>query len=195
MIQLTTAPHPEPEVPTLHTSRLVLRPLCESDLPAVQRNFEDYETVRYLAAVVPWPYPSDGAATWFRDIATPGQGKDHWTWVIALKEASSELIGLIELFEQARPSNRGFWLTRSLWGRGYMSEAVEAVNDYAFDVLGFERLLLDNALGNAGSARIKDKTGARLIEVVDAQFVDPSITKMERWELTKEAWHSARRHS
>lgn len=191
MTQLMTVPHQPPEVPTLYTSRLVLRPLCESDLPAVQKNFEDYETVRYLAAVVPWPYPRDGALTWFRDIATPGQVQDHWTWAIALKEASSELIGLIELFQQARPSNRGFWLTRSLWGRGYMSEAVEAVNDYAFDVLGFERLLLDNALGNARSARIKDKTGARLIEVVDAKFVDPSITKMERWELTKEAWRKA----
>lgn len=180
------------QAPTFHTARLVVRPLRESDLPALQRNFEDYETVRFLAAVVPWPYPKDGAITWHKDIMQPGQGTQKWTWAICQKEAPDDLIGVIEIFRDACPSNRGFWLDRRFWGKGYMQETVEVINDFAFDTLGFERLLLDNAVGNTRSARIKEKSGARLIEVTDAKFVDPSITRIERWELTKAMWLARR---
>ncbi len=47
----------------LETRRLMLRPLSRQDVPAIQRRFPKWEVVRYLAARVPWPYPSDGAAT------------------------------------------------------------------------------------------------------------------------------------
>jgi RimJ/RimL family protein N-acetyltransferase len=86
------APTRTPEIPTLHTPRLVVRPLRETDLPAVQRNFQDYETVRYLNAVVPWPYPEDSAVTWYRDVAQKGQGSEQWTWAICQKEAPKDLI-------------------------------------------------------------------------------------------------------
>jgi ribosomal-protein-alanine N-acetyltransferase len=192
-MNLEQAPPPQPTpVPTLHTARLVIRPLRESDVPAIQRNFQDYETVRFLAAAVPWPYPQDGASTWFKNIVQPGQGTANWSWAICHKETPDQLIGVLELFREGRPSHRGFWLDRRFWGNGYMHEAVEVVNDYAFDVLGYERLMLDNAVGNTRSSRIKEKTGARFIEIAEAKFVDPSVTKIERWELTKEAWHKVR---
>ena len=99
----------------------------------------------------------------------------------------------MELFREGRPSNRGFWLDRDYRGRGYMEEAANAVNEYAFMTIGFEKLYFDNALGNMASRRIKEKTGATLIRVVDeAKFVDPSLTQLECWELTKESWQEYR---
>ena len=76
-----------------------------------------------------------------------------------------------------------------------MTEACTVINDYAFDVLGFEKLIFDNALGNEASRRIKEKTGATFIEIIEAKFVDPAITKLERWELTREAWQKLRSKS
>jgi [ribosomal protein S5]-alanine N-acetyltransferase len=55
----------------LETERLLLRPLEVADAPAAQALFPRWEIVRYLAAVVPWPYPSDGALTFYRDVALP----------------------------------------------------------------------------------------------------------------------------
>ncbi len=188
---MTTQSLPPPDVafvPVLSTTRLTLRPLTEADLPAVQRNFQDFETIRYLNAAVPWPYPDDGAATWYREIVVPRQGIDKWTWAISLKQSPDELIGVIELFRNHHGSNRGFWLERKFWNKGYMSEAVAAINDYAFDVLGFTTMILDNAVGNKASARLKEKFGARFIEVRPAKFVDSSVQEIEMWELTKEAW-------
>ena len=47
--------------PILTTERLMLRPLALSDAPAIQRHFNNWNIIRNLAAVVPWPYPADGA--------------------------------------------------------------------------------------------------------------------------------------
>ncbi len=69
-----------------------------------------------------------------------------------------------------------------------MTEAVRPITDYAFSDLKFEKLVFANALGNKGSRRIKEKTGARLIDVREAKFVDPQYTKSEIWELNKSDW-------
>ena len=66
------------------------------------------------------------------------------------------------------------------------------VNDYAFNSIGFEKLVFDNAVGNVASRKVKEKTGAAFMGIVKATFVDPGITEMEHWELTKEAWQSYR---
>ena len=57
-----------------------------------------------------------------------------------------------------------------------MTEAVKPVMDFAFKDLGFDQLVFTNAVGNERSRRIKEKTGARLIDVRPAKFVDPSYS-------------------
>jgi RimJ/RimL family protein N-acetyltransferase len=69
-----------------------------------------------------------------------------------------------------------------------MTEDVSPVMDYAFKSLGFEELIFANAVGNDRSRRIKEKTGATLIGVEPAEFVNPKYTEHELWKLTKENW-------
>jgi len=52
--------------PILTTERLTLRPLALSDAPAIQRHFDNWNIIRNLATVVPWPYPADGAESFVR---------------------------------------------------------------------------------------------------------------------------------
>jgi ribosomal-protein-alanine N-acetyltransferase len=58
-------------VPTFHTQRLTLRELIESDAPAYQRYFVNYEVIRHLAASVPWPYSPDGVISYVRSDILP----------------------------------------------------------------------------------------------------------------------------
>ena len=44
-----------------------------------------------------------------------------------------------------------------------MTEAVSAVNDYWFDVLGFRVLRAPKAVENSASRRMSEKTGMRVI--------------------------------
>jgi len=69
-----------------------------------------------------------------------------------------------------------------------MTEAEKPVMDYAFDVLGFEKLVLANAVGNPASRRIKEKIGAIFLRTEPAIYVNPSYTEREVWEFTKGSW-------
>lgn len=160
--------------------------LVETDAPAYQHYFVDCKVIRQLAASVPWAYPDDGVVNYIRSDIIPEQGRERWVWAITRKENPSELIGAIELMRKATPTNRGFWLGSPSWGRGYMTEAVKPSTHYAFRKLGFEKLIFVNAVGNRRSARMKDKSGARLIRREAASYVDPSLTERELYELLKD---------
>ena len=66
--------------PTLETLHLLLLPLTLADAEQVQRIFPQWEIVKYLANVVPWPYPPDGAWTFLRDQMLPSVDRgDAWS--------------------------------------------------------------------------------------------------------------------
>ena len=181
-------------IPTLFTERLALRGVTEADAAAYERHFVDYEVIRHLSAAVPWPYPEGGVRAFIRDQVLPAQGRDRWVWGLHLKGAPG-LIGAVDLWREGRPENRGFWLGRPFWGRGYMTEAVVRITDFAFDELGFERLVFANAVGNRRSRNLKERTAATLVDVAPAAFVDPAYRRTEIWQLTKEQWRNRRRHA
>ncbi len=183
---------PALSVPTFETKRLILRELVENDAPSYQKHFANWEVVKTLANVLPWPYPEGGALDYIKNFVTPHQGRDKWVWAITLKENPSEAVGALDLWRTPNPSNRGFWLAQHLWKQGLMTEAVEASTDYAFDRLGFEELHLSNATGNPASGRLKAKYGAVKVDVIPYSFMSSEYTHSERWVLTKEAWRNYR---
>jgi RimJ/RimL family protein N-acetyltransferase len=175
-------------LPTFRTRRLVVRELVPTDIPAYRANFINYQVIRQLTSAVPWPYPENGVEDYLQSEIFPHQGQGKWVWAIALEESEAELIGAVELIRHANPANRGFWLGERYWGRGYMTEAVEPINEYAFTILGFESLIFANAVGNSRSSRIKEKTGARFLRREPGSYVDPDLKEREIFELTRDDW-------
>ena len=179
-------------VPSLETERLHLRPFELADAPQIQAIFPQWEIVQYLASAVPWPYPPDGAYTFLRDHALPAMAQgDSWIWSLRLKTAPEQIIGAIEVCRGAG-NNRGFWIVPQWRRQGLMTEAVIAATDYWFDVLGFPLLRAPKAIANAGSRRISEKTGMRIVEVVERDFVGGRFLS-EIWEITAEEWHAYRK--
>lgn len=175
----------------LHTDRLILRPLQLADAEQTQRLFPEWEVVKLLNAVVPWPYPADGALAYYRDVALPAMERgDEWHWTLRLKHSPMHHIGAISLHKD-RADNRGFWLGLPWHGQGLMTEAVIAVNDYWFDALGFETLRAPKAVGNIASRRISEKTGMRMVGTKERNFVSGRLP-CEVWEITAEEWRGAR---
>ncbi|MFN3232516.1 MAG: GNAT family N-acetyltransferase [Alphaproteobacteria bacterium] len=179
-------------IPTFETQRLILKGVTKKDAPSYTTHFVDYEVIRHLASVVPWPYPDGGVPDFIGNVILPNQGNGRWVWGIHLKDGPAGLIGAIDLWRPGTPENRGFWLGRNFWGKGYMSEALVPVMDHAFDALGFDAMILANAKGNDRSRRIKEKAGARLLRIEPGDYVDPAYTEKEIWELTRKAWQHFR---
>lgn len=174
----------------LETPRLILRPLELADAEPVQRLFPQWEIVRYLNAIVPWPYPPDGALAYYRDVALPAMERGaEWHWTLRLNSAPGQVIGAIGL-NRGESDNRGFWLGLPWHGQGLMTEAVAATNNYWFDVLGFRVLRVSKAAANLASRRISEKTGMRLIGTSEKTYVSGTLPS-EVWEITAEEWHAA----
>jgi RimJ/RimL family protein N-acetyltransferase len=182
-----------PLTPVLETRRLILRPLRQEDVPAIQRRFPRWEIVRYLAAHVPWPYPDDGAASHVAHSLGQMARGERCFWSIFLKDGPDELIGRIELWPDDGVSRdqRGFWLDPAFAGQGLMTEAAERVTEFAFVELGWPHLWLSNAEANSASGRIKEKQGARLIDREPSRYVSGEGTRIV-WLLTREDWLARR---
>jgi [ribosomal protein S5]-alanine N-acetyltransferase len=180
--------------PVLETRRLILRPLALSDAPAIQRHFNNWNIIRNLASVVPWPYPEDGAETFVhRQMDKIAAGEKIYQWVLVLRSGSDEAIGNIRFHSQPEGAkgDRGFWLAEPYWNQGLMTEAVAAVNDFVFKTLRLDSFYVCNAASNAASRRVKQKTGAEFVGYVDLAHRDGQ-TKSERWRVTRESWLSRR---
>lgn len=177
--------------PDLETSRLLLRPVTLEDAPQVQAIFPQWEIVRYLNAVVPWPYPEDGAIRYYTDVLLPAMARgEQWHWNIRPKTDPGRIIGGIGLSLGER-NNRGFWMDPAWQGQGLMTEAAFATNDYWFDVLGFDVLRAPKASANIASRSISQKTGMRLIGLEEYHFVSGRAIA-EIWEITAAEWRRFR---
>ncbi|MFZ2586814.1 MAG: GNAT family N-acetyltransferase [Alphaproteobacteria bacterium] len=175
-------------IPTFHTQRLILKAPTEADIPAYERHIMNYEIVRHFNVIVPWPFPAGDIENYVKNEIIAKQGQDDWVWGIFLNENPDELIGIVHLWRPGEPENRGFWLSQHHWGKGYMTEAVKPIMDYAFDHLGFDKLVFSNATQNARSSRVKDNTGAMFVRTEPAKYIDPELTERTVYELTKSNW-------
>jgi RimJ/RimL family protein N-acetyltransferase len=177
--------------PVLETPRLLLHPLALADAPEIERLFPQWEIVRYLNAIVPWPFPPGAALEHIRDAALPAMAAgEAWHWTLRLRSAPHQLIGRIHL-ARGETNNRGFWIIPELHGQGLVTEAVVAANDYWFDVLGFPVLRAPKAVANAGSRRISEKTGMRCVATCEKDYVSGRLPS-ELWEITAEEWRAVR---
>lgn len=149
------------------TERLLLRPGWIEDAPALLRAIGDEAIVRNLASV-PWPYRLADAETFLATERRP----DEPVMLITRRTAGApEIIGTIGLGR--RPNGEvefGYWIARRHWGRGYATEAAQAMVEIARDALRLPRLHAGHFLDNPASGRVLEKVGFRPTGVIAPRF-------------------------
>jgi RimJ/RimL family protein N-acetyltransferase len=181
------------DVPDIRTERLLLRRLTRGDAASLQPLFADWDVIHHMSKEIPWPYPDDGVAWFFDNICQPAmESGQRMVWVIVPDEVGTP-VGLLEYrIGVDEQDNRGFWIGTRYQGRGYMTEAVEAFQDYIFFVLGVEQISVCNSVLNSRSRRVKEKTGAlRAGEFFLEHHNGSSVC--ERWIVTRSAWAKVRK--
>ena len=178
----------------IRTPRLVLRPLKDSDGPALaqataeswadlnqwmrwatdRENLTDPEKCRVYAAA----------------CATKFEHATDFTYGGFLKE-SREFTLILRLARiRDKPHEfefGGYWCRTALQNKGYMTEALSAVIPVAFHDLGAERLWITHAAGNEQTRRVMDKLGFEPYEIrpgthvlPDGTYTDEHVLIMER---------------
>lgn len=145
--------------PTLLTERLTLRPFVLADAQAVQRLAGD-RAVADTTERIPHPYKDGMAEAWIAIHAQRFTERQECTFAIVLRE-TSEVIGSIGLTLSMthQRGELGYWVGRSFWGRGYCTEAAQAMLDYGFNTLGLHRIQGRHLSRNPASGRVMVKIG------------------------------------
>ena len=171
-------------IPVLKTDRLVLRAPSMSDVPTMMALVGDRRVAENTARI-PHPYTAADAEGLLASVNQMGSET-----VFAL-ELDGALIGMSGLDPRTDGVELGYWLGVPFWGRGYATEAVRAVIDYAFGELGHDVLHSGARVSNPASRRVLEKcgfqwSGVRLCRIRAINSAAP----IDRFRLDRRLWVS-----
>ena len=152
---------------TIETDRLILRQARAEDAQAMFDNWcSDEEVTKYLT----WPTHANIDITkWVVDSWIAGYEKtDFYQWTIVLKELG-EPIGTIdvhELDDSAAKGEIGYCIGKKWWRKGIMSEALDALLAFMFEVVGMELLVAHHDTHNPNSGAVMQKCGMKFAGII-----------------------------
>ena len=163
------------ENPTIiETPRLILREIdVKTDLDMWTDMMSDEDTVRYIGGET-----MDRAKSWRQMAMLMGHYQIRGYGFLAVVEKSSgQFIGRIgPWYPEGWPAPEVGWtLHRDYTRKGYAKEAARACVDYAFDTLGWDKVIHVIAHGNIGSIKTAEAIGSKYIGELDEI---PGVTKM-----------------
>lgn len=147
--------------PRIETERLILRPFTLDDAPEVQRLAGDM-AIAATTTNIPHPYKDGMAEDWIKTHEERFEKGELANFAIVLKKKNN-LIGAIGLQIKKVHENGelGYWIGKPYWGRGYCTEAAQAVLKYGFRVLKLNRIYATYMSDNPSSGRVMEKIGMR----------------------------------
>ena len=144
----------------LETEHLLLRQLQMEDVyEYYERLFGDADVSRYML-FEPHQDISESLESLQRKLDKYEQG-NFYCWGITEKDEDS-LIGLIELLRFEEKDNScsfAYMLGCNYWNKGYGTEMLKAVFNFAFEELEVQRILADHMAKNIASGKVMEKAG------------------------------------
>lgn len=147
-------------IPTLENDVLLLRPWT-AELAEDYYRINSNPRITEAGCVKPINSLSDAKAK----IKAFANSK-RMEWSVAVKdEGKTAIVGgigiceVISIKEYANVKELGYGLDEKYWGRGIMPIAVRLVEQYCFDILDSEALIIRIVMGNSQSERVAEKCG------------------------------------
>jgi RimJ/RimL family protein N-acetyltransferase len=138
------------------TDRLLLRRPNEDDAESILAYWSDPEVHRFLQHPV-----SDDLSElleFIRQLPSAWERGESFAWGI-VEASSGRFVGMIEARVSSHGVELGYVLHPAVWGKGYMTEAVEAVTEWALQQPRIHRVWANVHVGNAASQRVLEKAG------------------------------------
>ena len=143
----------EASIPVLETKRLALRAPCLEDAKTVAMLANDRRIAENTARI-PHPYDVSDAEKFITGTNTAG---GEIAFLITLRNGS--VIGACGAMFADETPELGYWLGAPYWGKGYATEALHALIDYAFGELDHAALQAGARVTNPASRRVLEKCG------------------------------------
>jgi len=147
------------EHPVLTTARLLLRPFDTGDVDDIVRLAGDF-AIADTTLMIPHPYERVHAEQWLATHRPKFESGEQVTLAIT-DRSTGQMIGAVGLSISARfdRAELGYWIGKPFWGKGYCTEASQAVVDWAFPNLNLNRIFAAHLKRNPASGRVMQKLG------------------------------------
>ncbi|MCI8622200.1 MAG: GNAT family N-acetyltransferase [Provencibacterium sp.] len=140
------------------TERLLLRPFCEEDIPAVHAYAGSPENLTFLL----WgPNSLEETRRFVRMAAKKGGPPGKEIHLAVLLKEGGALIGACSLAAEQGAGELGWILHRDYWRQGYGTELGRFLLKLGFEACGLRRLFARCDAENTGSYRLMERLGMR----------------------------------
>jgi RimJ/RimL family protein N-acetyltransferase len=186
LLELPSETLREGSIPVLETERLVLRAPRPEDAKAVAVLANDRRIAENTRRI-PHPYTRADAEDF---IASVNVANGETAFLITLPDRT--LIGACGVAMTEGPAPElGYWLGVRFWGKGFATEAVRAVIDYAFTDLEHDAVQAGARVTNPASRRILEKCGFQWTGVGLCRIrALASSAPIDRFRLDRRLWAS-----
>lgn len=142
--------------PELHTRRLHLKEIQDADRPALFSLLTNRQVTEYFP-VIPLQQEPDAqkVVDMFRRVYREQTGL---RWVISLDGEAIGIIGF-HTYTQGHKGSIVYAINPQHWGKGYITEAIQAITQYGFENLDLKRIDAEVLPGNTPSEKVLEKNG------------------------------------
>lgn len=147
----------------IETERLILKAFTEADL----QDFYAYASIPGVGEMAGWPH-HESIETSERILHSFIEEKEVFAVHHKFDRKVIGSLGLHkswanedETYKDLKVKEIGYVLSKDYWGKGLMPEAVNAVIDYGFDILGLDAFTCGHFSENSQSRRVIEKCGFR----------------------------------
>ena len=179
-------------MPYLMGEHVMLREYRQDDFSSIRKWVNDRATTRYLSAIFWFPQTEADTSDFLTRVL---HGSPNGAFFVIADVKDQSYIGQLDIFEinwKIRQGTVGMVIGGDeARGKGYGTEALKLLEDYAFNVLGLERLQLDVYADNARAIRCYEKAGfvhegtRRHAAMADGKYTDVRMMAVLREEYDK----------
>ena len=164
----------------IETERLTLRKPCMDDVLAVFDGWAKYPEVTHFLSWHPHDRVEQTEALLKRSIEG-WSGDSNFRYLLEVKE-SGALAGMIELRLEKEPFKISLGYTGAFaqWGKGYMTEAVRACIEWAFQQPAIRRVYATTDVENIPSQRVLEKANMQREGLLRKDSIHPNISAEPR---------------
>jgi len=153
----------------LYENMIALRDLTVVSAQEIQQLANNYTIAKNLRDYFPSPYSLEDAISFLELVPTGVFGH-----VFALFQGD-DFIGVGSLIPQQHEhrlnAEIGYWLGEQYWGKGYATDAVKKMVEFAFVELGLSRVYASVYDYNTASMRVLEKSGFEKDAVIKSSVI------------------------
>lgn len=165
----------------MESERIYLRPFVIEDAEDVFAVCKEFNVTKYLP--LPYPYNLEMAKEW---ILSQEANKDKRLEFAVILKATNKLIGSIGIGIETvdRHGEIGYWISPDFWRKGFATEAVKLLIEYAFKELSFHKIYAKHYVENPASGKVMQKCGMSFIGTLkehsfkNGQFHDVNLYEL-----------------